>query len=189
MTAVYLVAAILGWPLVLFFILFAGDDGGGDGSIDLDLDVDGGGEAGSGEVTSLAGDLLSIRSLAFFLALFGITGLVLGWLDANGVIILIAALALGFFALWLNVALMRYLRVSSVGTEMSDRILVGCPAKVVLPVAPDRRGRVSVDVQGQVIYLVARPYRDGSFDVGTDVVVIEVDRGAALVASLEELNR
>ena len=101
---------------------------------------------------------------------------ILYW-DANG------------FALWLNVVLMRYLRTSSVGTEVSDRVLVGRPARVVLPVGPDRRGRVSLEVQGQVIYLVARPYRAGRFDVGDQVVVVEVDRGAALVTSLEELNR
>jgi len=188
MTIAYLVAAILGWPLVLFFILFSGDDGG-DGELDLDIDADVDLEAGSGEAASLAGDLLSIRSVAFFLALFGLTGLVLGWLDVNGFITLVAAVALGGFALWLNVVLMRYLRSSSVGTEVSDRVLEGRPARVVLPVGPDRRGRVSLEVQGQVIYLVARPYRAGTFDVGDQVVVVEVDRGAALVTSLEELNR
>ena len=73
--------------------------------------------------------------------------------------------------------------------HVSDRVLEGRPARVVLPIAPDRRGRISIDVQGQVVYLVARSYRGGSFDVGTQVVVVEVDRGAALVASLEELNR
>jgi membrane protein implicated in regulation of membrane protease activity len=190
MTVLYLVAAILGWPLVLFFILFAGDDAGGDGDLDIDIDADVDIEVGEGQgAASLAGDLLSIRSLAFFLALFGATGLVLGWLDANGVVTLVAALALGAFALWINATLMRYIRTSSVTTELSDRVLEGRPARVVLPVAPNRRGRVSIDVQGQVVYLVARPYRDGTFDVGTEVVVVEVDRGAALVASLEELNR
>jgi membrane protein implicated in regulation of membrane protease activity len=187
MTVVYLVSAILGWPLVLFFILFSGEEGGGDGGLDIDADVDV--EPGSGEVSSLAGDLLSIRSLAFFLALFGVTGLVLTWLDVHPVLTFAAALGLGSFALWLNVTVMRYLRGSSVGTEVSDRVLEGRPARVVLPVGPDRRGRISLEVQGQVIYLVARPYRAGSFDVGTQVVVVEVDRGAALVASLEELNR
>jgi membrane protein implicated in regulation of membrane protease activity len=186
MTVVYLVTAILGWPLVLFFILFAGDEGG-NGDLDIDADVDL--EPGSAAGSSLAADLLSIRSMAFFLALFGITGLVLEWLDVNGVVIFLAALGLGVFALWLNVALMRYLRASSVGTEVSDRVLEGRPARVVLPVGPGRRGRISVDVQGQVIYLVARPYRSGSFEVGAQVVVVEVERGAALVASLEELNR
>ena len=60
---------------------------------------------------------------------------------------------------------------------------------MILPLGPGRSGRVSIDVQGQVVYLVSRPYRDGSFEVGDQVVVIEVDRGTALVASLEELNR
>ncbi len=187
MTAVYLVAAILGWPLVLFFVLFAGDDGGGDGG---DAGIDSDVEVGDGDgAASLAGDLLSIRSLAFFLALFGLTGLVLGWMGTNRVVVFAGALLLGLFALWLNVLLMRYLRTSSVGTEISDRILEGRPARVVLPVSEERRGKVSIDVQGQVVFLVARPYRGGSFEVGTQVVIVEVDRGAALVASLEELNR
>jgi len=186
MTAVYLVTAILGWPLVLFFILFSGDDGG-DGDLDFDTDVDA--TIGETPAGSLASDLLSIRSLAFLLALFGLTGLVLTWLDVNGFITLMAALAMGVFALWLNVVLMRYLRTSSVSTEISNRMLEGRPAKVVLPIGPERSGRVSIDVQGQVMYLVSRPYRDGSFDAGDQVVVVEVDRGTALVASLEELNR
>jgi membrane protein implicated in regulation of membrane protease activity len=187
MTVVYLVAAILGWPLVLFFILFAGDDGGGE--VDLDIDIDADVEIGAEPASSLAADLLSIRSLAFFLSFFGITGLVLGWLDVNGVLTLLAAAALGVFALWLNHILMRFIRTSSVSTELSDRVLEGMPGRVVVPVAPGRRGKISLDVQGQIIYLIARPYRGGSFDVGTQVVVVEVDRGAALVASLEELNR
>ena len=91
MFVVYLVAAILGWPLVLFFVLFAGDDGGAEVDADLDVDADIGGDGAA----SLAGDLLSVRSMAFFLAFFGLTGLVLGWLDVNAVIVLVAAMALG----------------------------------------------------------------------------------------------
>lgn len=185
MTVVYLVTAILGWPLVLFFILFAGDEGG-DGDVDLDVDVDA--TVGETPAGSLATDLLSIRSLAFLLALFGLTGLVLTWIDVNGIVTFLAALAMGLFALWLNVSLMRFLRRSSVGTEVSDRVLEGRPARVILPIGPDRPGRVSVDVQGQVVYLVSRPYRGGFFDAGDQVVVVEVDRGTALVASLEDLN-
>jgi membrane protein implicated in regulation of membrane protease activity len=181
MTIVYLVAAILGWPLVLFFLFAGGDDGGGDGDFDIDADVGGLGE--------LAGDLLSIRGIAFFLAFFGATGLVLGWLDAGGLVRLLAAIGLGVFAWWLNRTLVRYLKTSSVSTDLSDQRLVGMPAKVTIPIDTDRKGKIVVDVEGQILTLVARPFRSGAFPGGTDVVIVEVDRGVALVASLEELNR
>jgi membrane protein implicated in regulation of membrane protease activity len=183
MTIVYLVAAILGWPLVLFFLFAGGDDGGGDGDFDLDADADADG------IGSLAGDLLSIRGIAFFLAFFGATGLVLGWLDANGLIRLLAAIGLGVFAWWLNRTLVRYLKTSSVATEMSDRLLVGLPARVTVPIDEGRKGKIVVDVQGQILTLVARPFRSGTFANDSDVVIVEIDRGIALVASLDELNR
>ena len=183
MTIVYLVAAILGWPLVLFFLFFGGDDGGGDGDFDLDVDVEAGG------LGELAGDLLSIRGIAFFLAFFGGTGLVLGWLGANGLVRLLAAIGLGVFACWLNRTLVRYLKASSVSTDLSDRRLVGMPARVTVPIDSEHKGKVVVDVEGQVLTLVARPFRSGAFPGGTDVVIVEVEGGVALMASLEELNR
>ena len=55
----------------------------------------------------------------------------------------------------------------------------------MLAIDPTSKGRIALDVAGQQIYLVAKPYQPASFAIGDQVVVIEVDKGTALVSSLD----
>jgi membrane protein implicated in regulation of membrane protease activity len=187
MLGLYLFSAVVGGAFVVFFILFGDADadvGGLAADVDLDAEVDAG--TGSG-LAAAAADFLSFRSLAFFLGFFGITGIVLRALGAATLVSLPLAVAMGLFALWLNTRLMRYLKRADVDGSLRNRDLTGRPAEVVIAIDPDSKGRIAIDVAGQQIYLVARPFRTGSFAIGDHVVVIEIDNGTALVASMEEL--
>ncbi len=192
MTGVFAFAAIVGWPFLLFFVFFGGEGGDADldADVDIDADLDVSGGPGGG-IAAAALSLLSFRSLVFFLAFFGATGLILTALATNSLITLVLAIGLGFFAAGLNNRVFRYLKSSSVGTEVSDRVLSGAVGRVTVPISAVSKGRIICEVEGQTINLTAVPFdprEKSEFGVGESVVVVEVNQGAARVSSFRELS-
>lgn len=188
--SVYVLAALVGWPFVLFFIFFGGDldtdlDVGADVDVDPGVDVDGG-----GPFAAIA-SFLSFRSIVFFLAFFGLTGIVLSWLDANRVLTVLLAVGMGVFAMWLNHTLINYLKTNTSDSQILDSELEGSVASVVLPIGSKRKGKIAVEVGGHRLYFVASPYRPRpgeDYDKGDEVVVVEMAKGAALVAPLDSMD-
>ena len=177
---IYLFAAAVGVPLVLWFLLAGGDDGGAGG--------DGGAEGSSGDgFGGLMLRLLPLSTIAFVLATFGVCGIVLDLLDAGGGTTFVAAAGAGVVAGAVNTTLFSYLRRTGSTSDVSDRQLAGAVGRVVLPVAGQRRGRVSVSVGGQQVYLSAEtmPEAPAELEVGASVLVVEVERGVALVTRLD----
>jgi membrane protein implicated in regulation of membrane protease activity len=194
MTAVYAFAAIVGWPFLLFFVFFGGDSGEVDADFDVDTDFDGNLEAAEGVGSGIAStvlSLLSFRTIVFFLAFFGVTGLILEALSTSTAITLVIAIALGLFAGSLNNRVFRYLKTSSVGTDVSDEALSGAVGRVTVPISVDSKGRITCEVGGRTINLTAVPFdsrEEGEFGVGETVVVVEVNEGTARVSSFRELR-
>lgn len=215
MENIYLISALVGWPFILLFIFFGGADADADVDLDMDADVDfdldadadfeldadadvdidadmDGGLAstvGTG-VADFVGSLLSFRSAVFGVAFFGTTGFLLGLVDTNALITLIAAIAVGAAAWVGNSLLWRWLKRNMVGSSLTNRQIQGSTGKVVLPIG-ENKGRVALDVGGQPVYYVAKPFhrnRGDQFAVGDEVVVIEVQEGTALVARLDALS-
>lgn len=193
MFTVFLFTAVVGWIFVAIFLFSAADfdiDVDVDADMDMDLDGDGGGALSSAGL-ELLGALFSFRSLVFFAAFFGLTGLLLSWLDASIILAVILAIVIGLFAAYLNVKLMQYLKRTSINSQLKDTKIAGNAATVVIPISQQSRGKVSVDVNGQRLYLIASPYNkrhDREFAVGDTVVIVEVKNGSALVTSMDELN-
>ena len=196
MTGLYIFAAIVGWPFLLFFVFFGGDDGDVDADLDLDVDIDVDAdlevsEGFGGDVSAAVLSLLSFRSIVFFLAFFGATGLILTALSTGTVIALLLAITLGFFAASLNRRVFRYLKTSSVGSEVSDGALSGAFGRVTVPISVASKGRITCEVEGQTINLTAVPFdshEQDEFGVGESVVVVEVHEGTARVSSFRELS-
>lgn len=192
MTGVFAFAAIVGWPFLLFFVFFGGEGGDVDADFDVDVDADLETSGGiGGGIAAAALSLLSFRSIVFFLAFFGATGLILTALSVANVTALVLAIALGFFAAALNNRVFRYLKSSSVGIDVSDRALSGVLGRVTVPISVASKGRITCEVEGQTINLTAVPFdahEDGEFGVGESVVVVEVSRGTARVSSFRELS-
>ena len=193
MTAVYAFAAIVGWPFLLFFVFFGGEGGDVDADFDVDVDVDADfdtvGGVGGGVAAAVL-SILSFRSIVFFLAFFGATGLILDALAVGSVVALLVAIALGVFAASLNNRVFRYLKTSSVSTEVSDSKLSGVVGRVTVPISVPSKGRITCEVDGQTINLTAVPFdpsEESEFGVGESVVVIEVAEGTARVSSFREL--
>lgn len=209
MENIYLISALVGWPFILLFIFFGGADADADVDMDLDTDVDvdfdtdadfeldtdadvdasGFAAMGAG-VADFVGSLLSFRSAVFGAAFFGTTGLLLGLVESNALVTLIAAIAVGAAAWVGNSMLWRWLKTNMVGSSLTNRQIQGTTGKVVLPIDAAAKGRVALDVGGQPVYYVAKPFhkdRGDQFAVGDEVVVIEVQEGTALVARLDSL--
>lgn len=177
MTGLYLFAAAAGVPLVLWFVLSGGDEGGG----------------GDDGVAGVMFRLVPLSTVAFAAAAFGVAGLAVGASGAGAGTTLVAAVAAAVIAGVLNSTLFGYLRRSESTTEVNDTQLAGKIGRVVVPVAGDRRGRIAVTVGGQQIHLSAEalpPSRSGSeaaaeLAVGSSVLVVEVRNGIASVTRLD----
>ena len=206
---IYLATAGFGLAFLLPMLLggldsdvdFGGDvDLGGDVDFDVDTDVDlgadGAGEAGDGvalggdnAIAAIVSSIVSVRTLVFFSAFFGTSGLVFSILGYSAPVTLATAGFIGLVAAVANSVLFGLVKKSQSTSQISDRTLEGRRANVVLPLGADRKGRIKIDLGGQPQFMVARALEsEGSLEVGAPVVVVKVEDGTALVASLGELE-
>jgi len=203
---IYLSALVFGGSFVLTMVLAGlefdvdvdGDtDAVFDGDGGLELDTDTGADTGPDAETSSSGSslsafvtsLLSFRSLVFFSAFFGLTGAAVTVLGANSGGALVAALALGLAASIVQARALTYLARTSRSSHRVSADLEGRPARVVVPVTESGKGRVRLDLSGQPTFITAGPYMAGdTFDVGANVVIVEIDEGTALIGALEVPN-
>ncbi|HET7747723.1 MAG TPA: NfeD family protein [Vicinamibacteria bacterium] len=159
MWLVYLLAAILGGGLLLVQIL----SGGGK---DLDAGALGDHPDGPG--------LLSTRALVYGLFAFGFVGGALhvpGLLRPTGAL-LVALLAGAVTTLAVGYVLRALGHPLAAGTgDLSEAI--GRTARVLVPVAPQQRGKVRVQLKGHAVDMLATT--DGAaIPAGADVVVAEI---------------
>jgi membrane protein implicated in regulation of membrane protease activity len=189
---IYLAAAILGGVFVVPMIL-----GGLDFDVDVDLDLDvetnfdagdsggDGAEDQIGSASSFVSSLLSTRSVVFFLAFFGLSGVVFTAIGSRTIVALATSAVLGLVAAGLNAEIFNYLKSTGASSQHLNKDLAGVSARVVLPISGEHKGRIRTDLGGQPTFMVASPYESGDmFDVGDSVVVMEVQNGTAFVAEL-----
>jgi hypothetical protein len=83
-----------------------------------------------------------------------------------------------------------YLARTDSGLGSSESSFVGLPARVVVPIAVGGMGKVMVHRGDRVYELLARPLDASSTDSmdWTSVIVVEMSRGTAVVAPLDEPN-
>lgn len=179
MTGLYLFAAAVGVPLLVWFLLSGGDDGG-----------DAGGEGSSGDgVGGLMLRVLPLSTVAMVAASFGVGGLALGLAGTAPGTTFVAATAVAVLAGVLNSTVFAYLRRSESTTAVSDAQVAGAVGRVVVPVADGRRGRIAISAGGQQIYLSALAMPDaaddGVLEAGTPVLVVEMHDGVAVVTRLD----
>ncbi|MDH5372768.1 MAG: hypothetical protein OEX97_07475 [Acidimicrobiia bacterium] len=192
MFSIYLFATLVGWPFVLFFLFFSAEadaDVDFDADLDADFDVDADAEPGAiaSAGTGVADAVLSIfsfRALVFLFAFFGVAGLILRGIGLHGIPTFILAVAMGLFAGYLHARLFAYLKRSSVGGMTTYADVRGSRAKVIIPITAGQKGRIEVDVDGQPVFVTAKAFGGGSFEIGDRVVVVEIEDGTALVGQL-----
>jgi len=156
------------------------------GDAEFDTDTQSGfAEAASG-IGDFVASLLTFRTLVFFMTFFGVVGAVLTQFGYSEPIPFMSAVPLGLFAGVVNARLVDYIKRSEVSSHVTSRDINGSRARVVLPLAQDRKGRIEVSLGGQPTFMVALPYRPDMPEMakGAEVVVVEVKDGTALVAPL-----
>lgn len=178
MFPLYLFSLIVGGGLLLFSLLGLGGE---------EADADAESETGL-DAASLAQEFLSVRSLCYLLAGFGATGVLLElFTDAGGAATLAWSFATGTVAAMAVGALYAWARRTESGlVPMEHDYLVGLPARVIVPVEGERRGKVLAVQGGRQVELLARLHstEDPACLRGTEVVIVDVDGDTVLVVPI-----
>lgn len=173
MFTVYLVALAVGGTLLAASLVLGGDQGDAEAG---DLDVD-------GDAALAWLPLVSLRFWIFFAAFFGLTGALLTWAGGTGAVLtgILAAIA-GVASGWGVVAVLARLGRGHANSAVGTAELVGCDARVVHPVGPQRDGKVRAEIKGRRIELLARSEDGAAFERGDLVVIYGIaGDGCALV--------
>lgn len=169
MTGLYIFFLAVGGPLLVWFA-FAGD---------ADADGFGGDADGDGPFS-----VIPLSTLAFVMAFFGATGLILGATGASAVIAFVLAVLVGAVAGTLNSAAFAWIRRNSASSDVSDRELEGSIGTATMPIGPSRRGRIIVEIAGAREQMTASPADGSDIQQGSRVVIVGIEQGVALVAPL-----
>ena len=174
MLTLYLFALLVGGGR-LAFSLFGGDAAGGDTDVMSDGNV---------------WQFLSLRTLTYFLFVFGGVGAILSWAwtGAAAPIVLLLAVGAGMGVGTIASLAFRYLRRTSSGMHESEESFVGLAGRVVVPVQRGSVGKILVRRGAREYELLARAFDSTSADPGswTSIVVVEMQRGTALVSPLDD---
>lgn len=173
MSHIYLGAVAFGVTLLIASLFFHGDKDTGHGH-------DGADAFGWAPITSL-------RFWVFFLAFGGGAGFALTELGSSEVVAGAGAVGVGWVSGALAVTVIRALTRRSVSSELRASELVGVTGTLVLPVGPNRPGKVRVEVKGRTEDFVANVVEDGGdLPSGAPVLIVaEGDRGSLLVTKHE----
>lgn len=187
---IYLFSLIVGAVLLGASILL----GGQDADVDGDLDAVDGGELGNdidfqshGDASGFLTLFLSLRFWTFFLAFFGLTGLVLDLFDLVGSswIALGLALGMGFVTGGGAVAVLRRLGADTSGHVTEADEYIGKTARVVVPFGEGGVGKVRVNVKGTSVDLLASTIEEDAFEGREEVLIVEMEGSRARVARID----
>jgi len=202
---VYVFALILGGVLLGSSILLGGHDDAeletGDVDADASLeaeahaDLDDHGGTGSPEQEAEFGHggadfflwtFRSIRFWTFFLAFFGLTGVVL---DGLGLVehwaaTLGLAVAMGTVTGMGASGVIRYLSSDTTGVAAGSDDYVGKTVRVMIPVAPNATGKVRLQLKGNTVDVLAK-CDDDSFASKEEAIIIEMEGTTARIARVD----
>ena len=132
---------------------------------------------------------LSMRFWTFALASFGLTGTLLHLLVGLAAVVfpvaLLTGVALGTFAAWV----FRKLKSETITAEVRLRQFVGTEARVLLPITPDRPGKIVVDTLAGQVELYAQTQDERPIERGQRVLIADVAGRTANVTSLPRPDR
>jgi membrane protein implicated in regulation of membrane protease activity len=195
----YLFSLIVGAVLLGASILLGGHGADADGEVDVggDVDADADGEldggldkdaaiGGHGDFSGFLTTFLSLRFWTFFLAFFGLTGLVLDLFGLVGSswITLALALAMGLGTGAGAMAALRKLAAETSGKAVESGDYIGKTARVVVPFGAAGVGKVRVEVKGNSVDLLASGIEEDAFEGRDEVLIVEMEGTRARVARM-----
>ncbi|MBL9104931.1 MAG: NfeD family protein [Myxococcales bacterium] len=188
---VYLFTFALGGLLLLASIFLGDKDGGHDAAHDAEADGpsnpaslahDGAGDHGA--VSGLFTAFLSLRFWMFFLAFFGLTGLVLDGLDIieDSTVGLVLALVMGLTIGQVTVAVFRRLAHSETSTAAGAHDYIGKSGRVLVAIAGGSLGKLRLTLKGTTVDVLATTDEERPFAPGEEALVIQMNDTTAVVA-------
>lgn len=131
--------------------------------------------------------LLSLRSFTYFSAFFGLTGTVMTWIGSAFITTLLSAIFSGSVAVFFGYKLMAYLKSSESGQALSTRSFIGRKAKVIIPITPNKMGKILVEISGQNVELTAKVASpdDNSFAPRDTVLIVSFSGNVAIVSKYD----
>jgi hypothetical protein len=172
---VYLSALVFGGILVGAGLV-SGDDDAHDGH---------GHHHGHDHGSGLTGWTLlgSLRFWMFLTFFFGLTGTLLTWLENGPLLTLLVSGAMGLgLGSGLSVALHK-LSKRHVSSNVTNEDYIGARASALLPIAPERTGKIRVYLKGQAHDLQAVVVGDEEIGTRDEVVIVELQEHVAVVTS------
>ncbi len=178
----YLFALVLGAVLLGASMLLGGHHG-----VETHADAPDGHDATDAGVESILVAFLSLRFWTFFLAFFGLTGVVLDGfgLISSTTVAAVVSIGMGLGAGYGSVWLMRVLRADDSNSAVAAAEYVGRSARVLVAFGPGQVGKIRLEVKGSTIDLLAVGIEDKSFAVKDEVLVVEMDGTRAKIASID----
>lgn len=173
---------------------FAGDfDGDFDVSIDSDGnldDIDFGTHLGETFAVLRSRwwlPLLSLRFWTFALCFFGLTGLLLGWVqpELEPLLVALIALFMGLFCGLVAALVLRSLSRQSVSSLIRPESLTGQLGTVEIPFDQNSRGKVSLSLGGSTVSFFAITQEEREFHQGEQVLVVGMERDKLWVAAAD----
>jgi len=153
MVLLYVMSLIVGGGLLVLSLVAGGEVGAADG-------VDGGGLEGTESGEGSSGSALPLASMffwTFFLAFFGLTGVLLSFLapGAGTLLTVLFAVGMGVGAALIASRVLRGLGRSEVDSSVRPTDLVGRLGRVVVPVGREQPGKIRVELKGRTVELLA----------------------------------
>ena len=136
-----------------------------------------------------ASKIFSLRVLTYLLFVFGGVGVALtwSWRGRAAILTFLLASVAGIVVAGLVGFAFRYLARTESGAQPGEDTFVGLPAHVVLPIGPGGLGKVRVQRGDRSYELLARSVgADVASREWKSVVVVEMRRGTAIVAPVDE---
>jgi len=194
----YLFCFALGGLLLLSSILLGDKDGGHDSDAsaagDVHAEAETGGSQGidhgvlasPGSLAGMFTAFLSMRFWMFFLAFFGLTGLVLDGLDLipNSGVALAISLVMGLAIGQGTAAVFRYLAANETSTAASVGDYVGKSGRVLVGFGPGSLGKLRLTLKGTTVDVLTTTDEERAFVVGEEALVIQMNDTTAVVARL-----
>ena len=175
---------------------FAGDF---DGNFDVAIDSDGDGILDDVDVGTHLGEtfavlrsrwwlpLLSLRFWTFGLCFFGLTGLLLTWVQPGleAWLVALIALLMGLFCGLVAALVLRSLSRQSVSSLIKPEALTGQLGTVEIPFDTHSRGKVSLSIGGSIVSFFAITQEEREFQKGDAVLVVGLERDKLWVVTAE----
>jgi len=166
---------------------FEAEANGSDLQVDTDLDL-----ARSARRRRRASNPLSIlTSFKFWTfggCFFGLTGLLIGWLEPGlpAMVLFAIALMMGVICGGALVGALRGLKGRQVDSLVRNEDFAGLLGTVELPFDASTKGKVFLEVGGSTLHLVAQTDEQKSFQVGEPVLVVGRTNNRLWVVSAQE---